>query len=319
VAFRKKDFLYFLPKLLGLGILVWILYKVGYKEPLKLAKLLGFPFIFLILILNIPHILFKSLRWKIILKNNGVNYPFFKSVKAYFSGIAIGIITPGRAGEFFRALYPVKEGYSNYPVSIASVISDRIYDLTLLLFLSFVTSLIIFSIIYPIIIFTVIVLLTLIILKFRGFIFKFIEKRLNKWGIKPENLVQFKKSFNNSFHPPVWQILFTICSYFIMNLQIYIMASKMGIPIGFIKLLLLFSLANTLALLPVSIMGLGTREAALGFLFTIIGLKGVQGVTISLGFFILVSIPVILCGSFFLFFSSNNEEQQDDLDHKNNP
>ncbi|MBU1537647.1 flippase-like domain-containing protein, partial [Myxococcota bacterium] len=130
-----------LPRLVGIAILFYILHRIGLKTPKELLGRLGLPAFFGILLLNIPHITFKALRWKTLVDRRSSGYSFLHALHAYFAGIALGIVTPGRAGEFFRAMFPVRAHLMSLSSSLAMVLCDRIYDLGFLLTLSFIATL----------------------------------------------------------------------------------------------------------------------------------------------------------------------------------
>ncbi|MDA3863868.1 MAG: lysylphosphatidylglycerol synthase transmembrane domain-containing protein [Deltaproteobacteria bacterium] len=304
-------------KLIGVGILVYILHQTGWEKPLELAAKISPFWLFLILALNLPHIMMKARRWQIMLARNQCSYSFLHSLRAYFGGIALGIVTPGRTGEFLRAIFPVKTGKISMEASFASVIADRLFDLSTLALLSFLALFIYFNWKIPVLILLVI-LATFILIISTGKIWKRLLKKIWKLlKIKPQKRLIFKQAFMKALKNPPRLILLTLAGYLILNLQVYIMAREMGTPVSFLKLMLLFSLANTFALLPVSISGLGTREAALGYLFTLVGFNKAQGVTVALGFFFLVSLPVILTGSLTLLFSSQASAVYTGEDPKN--
>jgi glycosyltransferase 2 family protein len=296
----KKNIIRWLPKLLGLFLLGYIFNRVGVKKPIEMLSIAG-PFtIITILLLNFPHIIAKALRWKIFLNKNGGKFPVFASIHAYFAGIAIGVITPGRAGEFFRALYPAKAGVVSTPVAISTVLVDRLYDLGFLLIISVIAGFFVSGKLVPLLAIGGGVGLLLILWITRRKWSKFIGFLAKKWKIKETQLDLFKKGFQNSLSKPLIPFFLTLTGYLIVNCQLYWLAIKMGIDISFIELMLYFSLANTIALLPVSFSGVGTREAALGLIFVLTGRSEIEGVTLAFGFFVLVALPVILTGTLAL-------------------
>ncbi len=304
-------------KLIGVGILAYILYQTGWKKPLELATKISPFWLLLILALNLLHIMMKAKRWQIMLASNQCIYSFLHSLRAYFGGIALGIVTPGRTGEFLRAIFPVKTGKISIEASFASVIADRLFDLSTLAVLSFLAFFIYFNWKIPVLILLV-VLAVLVLIVTTGKIWKKLLKKIWKiLKIKPQKRLLFKQAFLKAFRKPDILILLTLAGYLILNLQVFIMAREIEVPVSFFKLMLIFSLANTFALLPVSISGLGTREAALGYLFTLVGFSKTQGITVALGFFFLVSLPVIVMGSLTLFFSSQTSRAYTEEDPKN--
>ena len=55
--------------------------------------------------------------------------------------------------------------------------------------------------------------------------------------------------------------------------QCYLIVTAMGLSINFITITLFMAISNLISFIPISISGLGTRDATLIFLFSLIGLK----------------------------------------------
>ncbi|MBN2722779.1 MAG: flippase-like domain-containing protein [Deltaproteobacteria bacterium] len=317
---EKKSFsrkvLRFLPKTAGIFILIYLFYRTGWRAPVRMVREIGvIPFLFL-LSLNIPHIFLKAFRWKLMVNKSGGKITNLESLRIYFAGIAMGIFTPGRAGEMFRAVYVVDE---KFPLqsALGTVIADRLFDLGFLLTVSAVSTffLIGFSWLIVLIILAVgAVSGTAILILIHGKLLERIESRFFK-NSAPN--LKFTDALKISFSNFPLKIILTGLAYGIMNFQVYIIAIQGGMEISYIQSFLLFSLANTFALLPLSISGLGTREAALGWLFSISGFSAAQGVSVSFSFFMLVVIPVTLVGIAALFFSPSLRKV--DSAHADNP
>jgi uncharacterized membrane protein YbhN (UPF0104 family) len=74
----------------------------------------------------------KSWRWNFLIRQAGLNYGFGPSYRLYLAAFALGIITPGRLGELARAAQLRKElGVETGPC-VRSVVSDRLFDLVFL-------------------------------------------------------------------------------------------------------------------------------------------------------------------------------------------
>ena len=80
--------------------------------------------------------------------------------------------------------------------------------------------------------------------------------------------------------------------YFIFFAQCYFLAVALGLHIDFITITLFTAIANLISLIPISISGLGTREASLIYLFSLINVKPELAVSYAL----LVFIVFFLCG-----------------------
>ena len=68
-------------------------------------------------ILNIPMVFLKSWRWHYLLKMQEVDYGLRQAFPAYFSGIYLGLATPGRLGELSRVFYLTNDKGLSFVVS----------------------------------------------------------------------------------------------------------------------------------------------------------------------------------------------------------
>jgi uncharacterized protein (TIRG00374 family) len=85
-------------------------------------------------LLIIPILLLKALRWRTLLHNR---LPYTFALKQYALGLALGSITPGQAGDFLKVWEVSKRGYSLNQAIISTVL-DRLFDLLVLILLSIV-------------------------------------------------------------------------------------------------------------------------------------------------------------------------------------
>ena len=284
-------------KYIGILLLLYIFFSIDrfeFKKQVLSANL----YIFIIVIcLNIPHLFIKSSRWKLILQQQGILINLTDSFLIYLSSLYIGFITPGRIGEFVKVLYLKNEKDISISFGMTSVLVDRLLDLYLLLTLAslglwkfnifenfsnlFLISLIIITIL-P------------IILLYKPLVHR-ILKFFHKVLIPKKNKNKFEKSFYDFYHG-VNQIInyrlfiymgLTITGYFLFFIQCYLIAISMNLSISFVSLTLFMAIANLISFIPISISGLGTRDATLLFLFGLIGIRPEFAVSYSFVVFML--------------------------------
>ncbi len=301
---RRPWFRGVLPRAIGISILVLVLWRVGLSALVEQLGRLGFWSACLALGLSIPHLACKSERWRRMLHAAGIRVPVSHAFGAYLAGIAMGAFTPGRAGEFFRAWLPARRFGAPVAASLATVIADRVFDLAFLLLVSGLAAAWMWG--HPASMALFFAALA------AGFFFqrpaaRWLHRLLSRLPLPKDGMQTFWDAWSESMR--FWPLLalWTLAGYAFMNLQVYVMAWSMGVPIGFGELFLLFGLANTVALLPVSVLGLGTREAVLGMLFVARGYQQTQGVSLALAFFVIGSIPVVAAGAFWLLVQRSSD------------
>lgn len=284
-------------KTAGILILALVLYRVGPHNIWASIRQLGLTGLLLALGCSLPHLACKSERWRQLLAISQVRIPASYAFFTYLAGIAMGSFTPGRAGEFFRAWLPVRDFGSPFAVTFSSVIVDRLFDLGFLALVSCIAALFLIELQWWL--FLLPGGLAILYL-FRHFIQRMLQFFYERIPVPDDSRIQFLNATKSGLTHWPHMTLWTVAGYTCMNLQVYVMAAKMGVDIGFWELFLLFGLANTIALLPVSVLGLGTREAALGALFVTAGHQETQGVAIALSFFLFGSMPVVVTGALWL-------------------
>lgn len=92
-------------------------------------------------------------------------------------------------------------------------------------------------------------------------------------------------------------LLLGLFSYVLYFIQIYIIALSFSVDIPFAVFILIYPVASLIGLIPITVSGLGTREAALIHIFSIYGIPSNITVAISLsGYVITMLIPSITGG-----------------------
>ncbi|HSE39699.1 MAG TPA: lysylphosphatidylglycerol synthase transmembrane domain-containing protein, partial [Acidobacteriota bacterium] len=116
--------------LLLLGFLIWkldasaVLYAIKNTHPV---------FLLAAIVLNVPQIFTKALRWRFLLLAQDVQYSTTSASLAYFGSIFIGLLTPGRLGEFVKTIHVSKDCGISSARAFSSVLVDRLFDLYALL------------------------------------------------------------------------------------------------------------------------------------------------------------------------------------------
>ena len=199
--------------------------------------------------------IFRSLRWKCILDMMGYNINFLYSVKLYLIGLYYGSVSPARIGEFVRGYYLSKKGIQPKE-GIASVLYERLYDITTPL--SFVG---IYSLMHtkevPLSVLLIITYAFTIILWF-FFLYFFQTFKVKIPYIKDIDDIHLNLKFSCKLIgiPALLSLLnwmcFSVIAYYLLN--------SLNIHIGFTYIMFAYSVAILSVLLPISIGGWGVRE-----------------------------------------------------------
>jgi len=288
-------------KFLGVGLLILILTKTNIGEIFKTVKQFNAFQILWIEILSLLIILSKSIRFKNILSLYNVTVSLQENILIYGSGMYLSTITPGRLGDFSKIFYLKHYTGCDYKKGLYINILDRLFDLTILL----LTSLIgLFWLISPqklLIPFAILIVLVSFIILFGKQLLKMILTKM---------LNVFKKRFNISINEIniskilniklVIPLLITIIPYALIYYQMIYISKITGFTINPFLLIGTLAIGNVFSLIPVSISGLGTREAVFVTLLSKAGLSATQAISLSLSFFLLNNFGIMVIG--FIMF-----------------
>ncbi len=279
-------------KFFGIGLWLFIISRLDFQRVLEVLKEVNFLWLSIAGILLCGMFVFKSLRWRTALRAQGISYSLSKTLDVILASWFFGLLTPGRLGDLSKVIY-LRETGVTLSEGLASVILDRLYDLVLLLI--FGTA----GLFFFIEIFSVQMRLFFMFAGATGIIlallyslrqgFRFRGKDILKI-IMPQSLyarvqaewnafrVQFKRIALTTLFP---MLFFSLLGYACFFAQMYAIAVGLGLSISFLYLSLCFSLAGFVSLLPISVAGLGTREAILIVLFQKVSLPAESAVLMS--------------------------------------
>lgn len=263
--------------LFGLILFALILSRSNLGEIFQNIKSINLFYLILAALLTFPIIFNKSLCWNYLKRQQGIKYSIKDSTLMYWSGLFIGILTPGRLGEIAKAFYLKKDGHS-MGKSLVGVILDRLSDFAFLLVFIFIGSLFLLSIFQKqilILIFGLIILILLFILFLKIGLIKWAlnklfqifvpEKYQKSWKINFQDFINDFKIYKLKHYLIIF--LITTFSWLFYYVQMYILAKGLDIHIPLLYLAISVTVAGLITLIPVSIYGIGTRDAALILLF----------------------------------------------------
>jgi uncharacterized protein (TIRG00374 family) len=276
--------------LLLLAFLLWRLDRNAITETLRRSDL---RLVALSVAGIVPLILVKTVRWQRILAAQSIRFALWPALLAYFSSLFAGFLTPGRLGEFVKALHVQRAGAASSATAFASVLADRLFDLYALLAIGaaalaalpragsgWTAGLLLAALFLP----------PLLLLHDGVFgLLQASAMRLHTWGGKllgPQSwLAEVRAGLRRlTGRELALAVLLTIGAYAMFFGQCYLLAQAVGLHIGVAPVAYAVALGSLVTLLPLSISGLGTREAAM---IAYLGAAGVSSET-ALGFSLLV-------------------------------
>jgi uncharacterized protein (TIRG00374 family) len=294
-------------------VLAFILSRISIPEALSHILSVNKAYFILSALLSFPFFFLKALRWKYLMNRQGIGISAKLASSRYFSALYMGLITPARVGELTKVMYIKRSGHS-FGKALFSVFFDRLFDIIALggftlIGLLWFSGVLGFDTSYLIAVISLSLLL-LFLLLWRKNLFRKVLIALFTL-LMPRNLrIRAKDSFRDflsdlgilNARTIIITAAFTLASIAVYYLQAYLLALALGISISSFYLAFAVSLATFAAILPVSVLGIGTRDAALLYMLAYAGISA--ELTIAYSALVLVNILILALFSSFFWFTN---------------
>jgi hypothetical protein len=242
------------------------------------------------------------LRWRALLRGQKIDPPLSRLLVAYFAGLGAGVMTPGRVGETIRVAYL---GNTRILPVLGSLVVERLMDLGFILAVSLSGALVFqkyFDASAPwlwVVLgggFAVTVMTTAFIVRSLPYMARWLGSR---W----ERIRHSLREIQWSPRLVVWALGATALGWILQFSQGIILAVDLGVNIPAGELVFILAFTSAVSVIPVTVAGLGTREAAMAFLFVQAGESAGRAVGFSLCLSFL-GLFASLLGSMILMVSS---------------
>jgi len=269
-------------RLFGIVIFIAILIKIDMKYACLIIKEMNIGDFCYAFLLVIPVFFISALRWYSFLKLQNIHYPFLSALLVNQTSQFISFISPGRIGELIKVWYLKKDQDISYIKSTISVLVPRIMDATILIFCCIfgfsmlsihIRIIIIAGIIVSILIFLSL-LKTPVIQNKLMTIAEAYPFFANLKGLSDE--VSLISSFKLIYCYTITLVLYLLFFHFC-----YYLSESVGLNINFNNILFVVSVGNVLSFLPISIAGIGTRDASYVLLLSSIGKSQEEAIVFS--------------------------------------
>lgn len=258
----------------------------------------------LALLVNFLAIHLKVVRWQAMLRARGIDYGTRDAWLAFSSSLYLAMITPGRVGDVLRMQYLKQDKGTPYAEGLASVVMDRLTDLYVLAAFVAVAMVRYSSVLAGDLWLVSWLVVALTVLGPLIFLVPGIAERLMKTAYArlakdadAEGLSRFLTALRAQVGKTLWITLpLTVVSFLVGFGQGWLAAQALGLPISFFDAVCLLAVANLLGLLPISMSGVGIREAYFAVVFPAIGLTAAQGVAFGLFVFMVVYLALAAIG-----------------------
>ena len=279
-------------KAIGLVLLLVILIRVDLRQVWQLLAESHYGYLFPVILLILPQVALRALRWQRLLARSGIDCPYRSALRYYFAAIYIGLVTPGRLGEMAKGFFLKQDGKADLSQSLPSVLLDRVLDLLFLVVVA--AAALYFLDLLPMTPWAAVsCLLALVLLPWWIIKGSAADKRI---GVGIGNVLGrfdrrwqdawnvFRQSALDLVSPRLFEsLLWTTLSYIVYFAQIYMIGRMINLPLGAGALIMAVVIGILIGYVPITVAGLGTREAVLIVLFGHFGVSA--PVTLSFAFF----------------------------------
>jgi uncharacterized protein (TIRG00374 family) len=295
------------PRLLGILLVVILLTRLDLEKVYQTFLHADLGLVAASILTLIPLILLKTIRWQVILGSQSIEYRLGPAFLAYFASLFIGFLTPGRLGEFVKAAYIHQDCHVAPGRALSSVLADRLFDLYALMIVGSAGLLTLTSDHAEILGLTIsIALLTVPLALFlNNRTFSWLQQtglRVGAWGRRlfaPQSwLLEMRLGLRQlAWNRTIVAILWTVLAYGVFFGQCYLLALALDLQVSYVQISFAVAIGSLVTLLPISISGLGTREAAIVAYLAASGVSGEPALSFSLLVFLTFYIASGLMGA----------------------
>jgi uncharacterized protein (TIRG00374 family) len=299
--------------LVGIVILVYILWRFDIGKIISVFSTVN-PLYAALCFLGMPIVyLIANTEWQIILKKQRIHVSFISSLKTMFIGYFYGFVTPGGFGSYLCSLNLKNESKAPLPKCLSNIITFNTIDYINIFFMGSIGGLFLLGQ-YPYLLLFILILLFCMCFLFifylrqktskhlferllRTQIFKFIQQHVED---PIETFYEDLPSFKSLLVPFLISIFNLIFFYTIL----FFVAQLFNIHIPYLTFLFMLGITSSIATIPISVYGLGTRDAVVVALFSLYSIPPENCISFTLFWFILFSVTASITGAIVTVFEN---------------
>lgn len=293
--------------LVGVAVFGLILWKTDFHAVARIVWEADPWLLAACVVLLIPTFALKILRWRKLLALTGIDLGLGRSASLYLGSMFLASATPGRAGEIAKAFFLRSAHGVPLGRSLVSVIIDRLSEVVVLAGLGLVGGVLLATgfqqLLYPIVAIICGLLVALLLLLNRKLVdalFTLITRAglLRKYEASMQvDLDHFYSALHSLRRPAIIvPLLQTVASTMCFLFICYLSFRALHLPVPFRTVIVSVSIAKLVALVPITVAGLGTRESAFIYLFGLAGVGRDAVMTFSFLYIFLFNILINIAG-----------------------
>ncbi|HEY3175060.1 MAG TPA: lysylphosphatidylglycerol synthase transmembrane domain-containing protein [Candidatus Polarisedimenticolia bacterium] len=260
--------------------------------------------------LNAVIILVKAWRWQRLMRIQGISYDYGPTARYYAIGCALAAWTPGRLGDFSKALAVHRDRKVGLGRAASSVIADRLMDAVMLAAVATVGAVALPGaggvwLAGAGLVAAVVSAWFLLRTTCTGAARRGAEKLVGAFGSMRrmgrhagEEVGAALDGLASLARPALSMSAAATCAATLVTfVQGYLVALSLGLDVGFWRLSVALAAVSITSLLPVTVAGFGTREGTLLLFLGPLGIGRHEVLAFSLTYFVIISGSVALMGA----------------------
>lgn len=280
-------------RLVGLGLGAWIYMSFDISKSLKRLLDIDATVILVLLVCCLASISLRTLRWFLIIRKYSREPRFRSTLKYQFIGIFWGVLTPGRIGETAKTLYFSKYDGLDLARNLFIMFMDRFWELigfvivNMILFQTYILTQGSGTIPFAqlLLVQAAVLLVGFLAWVYRTMLLRLVGRalhlgRIHKIATKIEYLAADAHLF--TILDACKYIGVSLAAWLAYYLTYIVIARALAIPLLDIQVVVAAAIAALAVMIPISIAGIGTRDAALVYIFSLFGATPVAAVSGSL-------------------------------------
>ncbi len=293
--------------------LTYLIFKVEWALFMDLLRTADLTFYIGSTLLALLGSFFLGVKYYVLIKGTSLARSLFSVVKINFISRYYGLFLPSAVGPELVRWYKMTQNRGGHAFFLASTLFERLTFVFLLLLSSFIPILLftahpgivqlrvqILPVMFIILALTIVAFSYFIFPSFQFFLRAIIERVLrskDKW----QRIFYFLDNFslkNTSYSLCGFILILGLFWHLFFLGRMFLLFQGLFLPLGFMDVVWMSSLVLLLQILPISLGGIGIREGAYAYLFSLYNLPPEQGVLIGALFFSQMVLFAVIGGWF---------------------
>jgi uncharacterized protein (TIRG00374 family) len=305
--------------LISLGLLGYLLSRTDLHAIGTLLRSLHVRVFLGALLLYLLTQVLSSVRWKLLLRAEGIHLSIWRLILLYFEGMFFNLMLPTMIGGDIVRGYQVFRLTRRQEASLASIVVERLSGYVALIAIASVALIFVHRQLHDraVVWFTALAAagLTAIIAgllsdRLQGRLFKLLHSAgLARFHDTLHNLYEAVQRYWNHRRTLLFAVGLSLILQMIVIVVFYLISRSLSLSVPLLYFFLFVPLISVVSMLPISVAGLGVREGSAVYFFAKVGLDSAGALSLSLLWFALMAVSSGLGAIVFLVGHPHPEER----------